>query len=183
MDTTENPWKILNDKKVYANQWIDVTEYQVLNPAGGEGIYGKVSFKNIAIGIIPLDEQLNTWIVGQYRFTLNDYSWEIPMGGGPKEDDPLLSAKRELKEETGISADTWACILKTHTSNSVTDEMGMVYQATGLSFGEQELEDSESDLKIRKIPLIDALAMVENGEITDAISQTGLFQVARMHNL
>src|SRR3546814_12030271 len=83
MDPKKNPWKILGETNVYDNPWIKLTEYAVLNPAGNRGIYGKVSFKNTAIGILPLDEQLNTWLVGQYRFPLDKWSWEIPEGGGP----------------------------------------------------------------------------------------------------
>src|SRR3954468_11310954 len=111
MDEQHNPWTILGQKEIYSNPWIKVMEYDVLNPAGGKGIYGKVHFKNLAIGIIPLDEQMNTWLVGQYRFTLNEYSWEIPAGGGLFAVDPVESAKRELKEETGLVADIWTEIL------------------------------------------------------------------------
>src|SRR6201991_5040012 len=108
METQENPWKVLGSKEKYDNNWIRVTEYDVINPSGGKGIYGKVHFKNLAIGIVPLDEELNMWIVGQYRFPINRYSWEIPEGGGLIGSDPLESAKRELQEETGLSANKWS---------------------------------------------------------------------------
>ena len=98
MDTHENPWQKLNTKLIYDNSWIRVDEHSVINPKGGKGIYGKVHFKNKAIGIIPIDDDMNTWLVGQYRYTLNEYSWEIPTGGGPMEEDILISAQRELKE-------------------------------------------------------------------------------------
>src|SRR5210317_201272 len=104
MTDHKNPWKMLSTKRIYDNAWITVDEHQVLNPSGNPGIYGKVHFKNLACGIIPLDADHNTWIVGQYRYTLNDYSGEIPMGGVPVGSDPLVGAKRELKEETGITA-------------------------------------------------------------------------------
>jgi ADP-ribose pyrophosphatase len=106
-----NPWTILSEREVYDNNWISVNEYDVLNPAGGKGIYGKVHFKNTAIGVIPLDDDLNTYLVGQYRFPLNRYSWEIPEGGGPLNSDTLTSAKRELKEETGLVAEAWTKLL------------------------------------------------------------------------
>ena len=183
MNKIHNPWTTISNKKIYSNQWIDLDEYDVINPGGGKGIYGKVSFKNIAIGIIPIDDDLNTWLVGQYRYTLDEYSWEIPMGGGPKENDPLISAKRELQEETGITASTWENIQKIHTSNSVTDELGYVYKATNLQFGEPDLEESESDLQIKKVPLREALRMVEASEITDSLSQAGIFKIARMLQL
>src|ERR1700748_2331212 len=103
----ENPWKVNSEKQVYDNAWINLTEYEVINPSGNPGIYGKVHFKNRAIGIIPLDEEMNTYLVGQYRFVLDQYSWEIPEGGGPLADDPLAAAKRELLEETGLMAREW----------------------------------------------------------------------------
>src|SRR5690349_13764017 len=110
----ENPWTTLSEKEVYDNPWINVTEYQVINPSGGRGIYGKVHFKNYAIGILPLDEELNTWLVGQYRYTIDQYSWEIPEGGGPLNISPLESAKRELLEETGLTASDWTEIQPFH---------------------------------------------------------------------
>src|SRR5210317_1777933 len=121
MKESVNPWKKLGEIVVYDNPWIRVEEHKVLNPKKGEGIYGKVCFKNRAIGILPIDKEFNTWLVGQYRYTLNEYSWEIPMGGGLLEEDPLSAAKRELKEETGLSAGKWTNVLRIHTSNSVTD--------------------------------------------------------------
>jgi hypothetical protein len=107
-----NPWQVLAARQMYDNNWIQVTEYDVINPNGGKGIYGKVHFKNIAIGVVVLDEQMNTYLVGQFRFPLGEYSWEIPEGGGSLNIDPLDSAKRELLEETGLVANNWQLILK-----------------------------------------------------------------------
>ncbi len=182
MEEHINPWKQLSSQEVYQNPWIAVYEDQVINPQGGKGIYGKVIFKNKAIAIIPLDEQGNTWLVGQYRYTLDEYSWEIPMGGGDRYDDPLAAAKRELKEETGLSADTWTKIMRLHTSNSVTDEEGFTYLAQGLEEGETEFDETE-DLAIKKLPFSEALNMVMEGNITDAISVAGILKVARLLKL
>ncbi len=182
MKTRDNPWQTRSQQEEYNNPWITVHEDQVTNPRGGTGIYGWVHFKNKAIGIVPVDERLNTWLVGQYRYTLNEYSWEIPMGGGPNEQDPLESARRELKEETGLTAAKWQKIMRIHTSNSVTDEEGFIYLAQQLTPGETEFDETE-DLRIQKLPLADALAMVLEGEITDAISISGIFRVARIFNL
>jgi len=165
----ENPWKTLSKKTVYDNPWISISHREVINPAGGEGIYGVVQFKNLAIGILPLDENLNTWLVGQYRYTLNEYTWEIPEGGGLLGTDPLESAKRELLEETGIKAEHWTKILDLQTSNSVTDEKGVAYVARGLSFGEAAPEETE-ELQVRKLPFSEVVEMVMNGEIKDALS-------------
>jgi len=103
MDESHNPWTILSQRPVYDNKWIGVTEYDIIKPRGGKGIYGKVHFKNLAIGVLPLDEEGNTWLVGQYRFTLEAYSWEIPEGGGAQTESAIESAQRELREETGSS--------------------------------------------------------------------------------
>jgi len=179
----KNPWQTLSVKEIYDNRWIKLEEHQVINPAGGKGIYGKVHFKNKAIGIVVLDDKLNTWLVGQYRYPLHEYSWEIPEGGCPLGTEPLTSAMRELKEETGIEAGKWELLLRFHTSNSVTDEEGFIFLAQELSFGERELEETEADLVVKKISLKDALAMVMNGQITDSMSVAGLLMVARMKNL
>ena len=167
----------------YDNAWINVTEHQVVNPSGGKGIYGKVHFKNKAIGIIALDEHRNTWLVGQYRYPLNEWSWEIPEGGGPIEGSVLESAKRELKEETGLTAKIWTEVLRTHLSNSVSDEEGFIFLAEELEQGDAELEETEADLKIWKLPFSQALDMVMKGTITDSLSVMGILKVARIKNI
>lgn len=173
----KNPWTTISKKEVYDNPWIRVEEHQVLTPARKNGIYGKVSFKNLAIGIVPIDNMGYTWLVGQYRYTLDEYSWEIPMGGGEKEETALESAKRELKEETGLEAEDWSLLLKIHTSNSVTDEVGYVYLAKDLSQGETEFDDTE-DLEIWYLPFQEAYQMVLDGKITDAISMAAIFKTS-----
>ncbi|MBL7832981.1 MAG: NUDIX hydrolase [Cyclobacteriaceae bacterium] len=177
-----NPWKTLSTRDVYENNWIKLEEHQVINPAGGNGIYGKVHFKNKAIGIVPLDQDGNTWLVGQHRYTLNAYSWEIPEGGCPLGTLPLDSAKRELKEETGMMAARWEQIMTFHTSNSVTDEEGFIFLAEELSFGANELEETEADLVVKKVPFKVAIDMVMRGEITDSMSVAGILKVARLKN-
>ena len=181
-DPHHNPWTTLSSKSIYENPWIRVREDQVLNPSGNPGIYGVVSMRNWALGIIPLDEHGNTWLVGQYRYTLNEWFWEIPMGGGLKEADMLESAKRELKEETGYTAARWTNIMRIHTSNSVTDEEGYVYLAEDLTPGEVEPEETEQ-LVVKKLPLKEAIEWVMEGKITDSISVGGLLKVARMKGL
>lgn len=174
-----NPWKVLSSREIYDNPWIRVKEDQVINPSGKPGIYGTVHFKNKAIGIIPLDEHLYTWLVGQYRYPLEEYSWEIPMGGGKLDIDILESAQRELKEETGLTAGKWTKIARIHTSNSVTDEEGFVFLAEELTQGHTEFEETE-DLLIKKMHLSEAVRMVMNNEITDSLSVGGILKVARL---
>jgi 8-oxo-dGTP pyrophosphatase MutT (NUDIX family) len=178
-DETRNPWQVLSSQPTYQNPWISVREDQVINPKGGRGIYGVVSMKNKALGIVPVDADGNTWLVGQYRYPLNEYSWEIPMGGGPVELDILESAQRELKEETGFTARRWTNIARLHTSNSVTDEEGFVFLAEELEAGDVEPEETE-ELRLWKLPLTEAVAMVMDNRITDAISVAGLLKAERV---
>ena len=172
----KNPWKKLTSKEVYETPWFKVRKDEVINPAGNDSIYTSVLFKNYALGIVPIDKDGNTWLVGQYRYPLEEYSWEIPMGGGPLEKDILDSAKRELKEETGIEAKKWMLYQRLHTSNSVTNEMGFVYLAEGLSFGEAEPEETE-DIQVKKLPFREVYEMVLNNEITDAISIAAILRL------
>lgn len=172
-------WKKLSSRTVYENDWMRVLEDHVVNPGGGENQYGHVHFKNRAIAIVPLDEAGNTWLVGQDRYTLGTYSWELPMGGAPLDEDPLDAAKRELKEETGLSASRWSEVMRLHTSNSITDELGIVYVAEGLTEGETAFEETE-DLQIRKLPLADAVQLVHQGEITDAISVAAILRISNL---
>jgi 8-oxo-dGTP pyrophosphatase MutT (NUDIX family) len=182
-DEIKNPWTTLSGEVKYDNRWINVTEYQVINPAGGKGIYGKIHFKNKGIGIIPVDDEGYTWLVGQYRYTLNEFHWEIPEGGGPLDEFPLLGAQRELKEETGISAKKWTALLRMNPSNSVSDEEAIIYLAEDLEFGESLLEETEADLVLKRLPLTEAIDMVMRGHIRDAMSMIGLLMLARMRGL
>ena len=178
-DETHNPWQTLASEIKYQNPWISVREDQVLNPGGGRGIYGVVTMKNKALGIVPVDADGNTWLVGQYRYPLREYSWEIPMGGGPVELDILASAQRELREETGLTAARWTRIARLHTSNSVTDEEGFVFLAEDLTMGEIEPEETE-DLHLWKLPLAQAVQMALDDRITDAISVAGLLKAEKI---
>ena len=172
----ETPWKITSQKEMYSNPWIGLTEYQVINPSGNPGIYGKVHFKNVAIGVFPLDDDLNTYLVGQFRFALGQYSWEMPEGGGPLDTEPLESAKRELLEETGLKAREWSELQRIHLSNSVSDELGIVYLARGLEQFEAEPEDTEQ-LEVRKVPFEKVYEMVCNNEITDSLTVAAVLKI------
>ena len=179
MNEAHNPWTVLNERTIYDNKWIGLTEYDVLNPSGGKGIYGKVRYKNLAIGILPLDEKGNTWLVGQYRFVLDAYSWEIPEGGGDPALAPVESARRELLEETGLVAADWLLLMEMHLSNSVSDERAYMFLARGLEQREAEPEETEQ-LVIRKLPFEEAYRMVERGEITDSMSVASILKVKLM---
>ena len=179
MDETKNPWTVLSLATVYENKWIRVDHHEVLSPGGGPGVYGKVHFKNYAIGVVPIDEKGNVILVGQYRFPLGAYSWEIPEGGGPKEISLLESAQRELREECGLVAKCWTEILGMDISNSVTDEESTIFLAWNLSVVHAQPDETEQ-LQVARIPFWNAVARVKRGEIRDAMSVAALLRVALM---
>ena len=164
-----NPWTILTTRPVYDNPWIRLTEHQVLNPRGRPGIYGVVHMKNLALGVLPIDDDGCTTLVGQYRFPLEAYSWEMPEGGGALDVPAEDSVRRELKEETGLVAEHWLELVRLHLSNSVTDEYARGFVAWGLSQHLAEPEDTE-DLRLRRIPFAEVVEMVGAGAITDAMT-------------
>jgi 8-oxo-dGTP pyrophosphatase MutT (NUDIX family) len=175
----QNPWQTKSSKKIYENPWISLTEHQVINPSGGKGIYGEVHFKNYAIGIIAIDEDDLIYLVGQYRYPLKQYSWELPEGGGPLDQEPLDSAKRELLEETGLVAQHWEEVLRMHLSNSVSNELGILYLAKDFEQFEAQPEETEQ-LEVKKIPFEEAYQMVIKGEITDSLTVAGILRVKLM---
>lgn len=149
-------------------------EDDVTQPDGAPGIYGVVSMKNRAVGIVPLHADGSVTLVGQYRYTMNEYSWEIPEGGCPDTELPEHAARRELREETGLIAATMEPLGgEIHLSNSVCDERGYLFLATQLEQGDANPEGTE-DLQIKRVPLQDAVAMALRGEITDGLSVLGL---------
>ena len=182
MEKENNPWKTISQETAYENAWIRVEHHQVLNPAGNPGIYGKVHFKNTAISIVPVDSDGFTYLVGQFRYTLNAYSWEVPEGGCSIESGESIveAAKRELLEEIGLVATEWKELGEVYLSNSVSDEKAVIYLAQNLSQHQACPEETEI-LKIRKLPLKDAIEMAKNGEITDALSVLSLLKIPALH--
>jgi len=171
----QNPWTVLAAQPIYDNNWISVTEFKVKNPNGGNGIYGKVHFKNHAIGIVAIDDEMNTYLVGQYRFPIDKYSWEIPEGGCPEGENLLHAAQRELLEETGLKAMHWQHIASMHLSNSVCDEAASIYVATGLQQFEAMPEETEQ-LVVKKLPFDEVYKMVMQGIITDSVTVSAILK-------
>jgi 8-oxo-dGTP pyrophosphatase MutT (NUDIX family) len=177
MSDPANPWTTLTEKIMYENPWVRVEEHEVINPTGNPGIYGKIHFKNIAVAVLPLDDQGYTWLVGQYRYPLDSYEWEIPEGGCKEGESTLAAAQRELAEETGLRATRFENILEMQLSNSVSDEVSVSYLATGLTEGTAYPEEDEK-IQIRKVPFHEAVEMVKKGEIRDALSVATILKAA-----
>lgn len=173
-----NPWVTSGTREIYENPWIRIREDAVVQPDGKPGIYGVVHFRNKAIGAIPIDDEGYTYLVGQYRYPLGIYSWEIPEGGCPEGEDNLAAAQRELLEETGLTARHWELLGESHLSNSATDEIAYLYLAQGLVQGPAQPEGTER-LCLKRVPFETAVEMVLKGEITDAMSMLAILLLAR----
>ena len=173
------PWKAFEERQVYDNPWIQVRETRAEAPTGAPAVYGVVGFKNLAIGVLPILPDGRIVLVGQHRFPLRDYSWEIPEGGAPVGSDPLEGARRELREETGLDAAEWIEELRFQLSNSVTDERGFGFIATGLRQEKAE-PDATEDLAVARIPFLEALEQTIAGRIQDLITVAMLFRAYHM---
>lgn len=167
------PWTRLSSRPVYENPWIRVREDRVLRPDGSPGIYGVVHFRNLAVGVVPLDAEGRVTLVGQYRYPLRAYSWEIPEGGCPEGEDPLEAAKRELREETGCTAARWDFLGTVALSNSATDEVGYLWLARELTEGSADPEPGE-ELSVRKAAWEEAWRLAMAGELADSLTVMGM---------
>jgi 8-oxo-dGTP pyrophosphatase MutT (NUDIX family) len=174
---TNGPWTRRSRRVAYENAWITVWHDEVIRPDGADGIYGVVHFANVAAGVLALDDRDRVLLVGQHRYTLEDYSWEIPEGGVPAGETPLEGAQRELLEETGIVAAEWRELARLHLSNSVSDERAVLFTATGLTQG-LATPDGTEDLAIRWLPFDEVLAMTLDGRITDAMTVVAVERIA-----
>ncbi len=170
-------WRRVSRRVAYENPWITIWHDDVLRPDGQPGIYGVVHFANVAVGVVALDADDRIVLVEQDRYTFGHRSLEIPEGGSPHGEPPLEGARRELREETGLDARDWREIARAELSNSVTDEVAVLYLATGLIEGDAAPEGTE-DLAIARVPFDEAVAMTLDGRIVDALSVLGIQRVA-----
>jgi 8-oxo-dGTP pyrophosphatase MutT (NUDIX family) len=177
-DPTANPWRRVSRRVAYENPWITLWHDEVIRPDGEPGIYGVVHFRHLAIGVVPLDvERDSVLLVGQFRYTLDRYSWEIPEGGGGFDESPEEAARRELAEETGYTGGSWRELCRADLSNSVTDETAILFVATDLVAGPANPEGTERLLE-RWVPFDEAMTMIHQGEITDAMTILAMQQLA-----
>ncbi|MEX1296766.1 MAG: NUDIX hydrolase [Candidatus Limnocylindrales bacterium] len=167
--TKVGPWTRTRRTVSYRNPWLTVWHDEVTRPDGEPGIYGVIHFKNAAVGVVAIDEQDRVALVGQHRYAFDAYHWEIPEGGSPPDEDSLDGAKRELLEETGLTAREWRVIGRWELSNSVTDEAAVAYLATDLAHG-TAVPDPDEQLEFRWAPFDEVMTMIERGEITDALT-------------
>lgn len=175
------PWSRGEQRMIFENPWLSLTEHEAVAPTGAPARYGVVGFKNYAIAVLPLHADGSVTLVGQHRFVHADYSWEIPEGGGPLDEDPLESAKRELAEETGLVASEWREIMRTQLSNSVTDERAIGFIALGLSQGAQGHEQDETeDLAIVRAPFREVLEAALAGHLQDMLTVAMLLRAYHM---
>jgi len=171
------PWKRRTRRVAYENPWITIWHDEVIRPDGEPGVYGVVHFANLAVGVLALDEAGRVLLVGQHRYALDQYSWEIPEGGVPAGESPLDGARRELREETGVEAAEWIEMSRSHLSNSVSDEEAVLFLATGLTHGLATPDGTES-LAIRWVPFDEVLAMTMDGRVTDAMTILAVHRAA-----
>jgi 8-oxo-dGTP pyrophosphatase MutT (NUDIX family) len=177
-ENESNPWRRESRRVAYDNAWIELFHDEVIRPDGRPGIYGVVHFRHRAIGVVPLDLATDqVLLVGQYRYTLDRYSWEIPEGGGRFDEEPEEAARRELQEETGYGGGTWRELCRCDLSNSVTDEVAVLFAATGLVPGEANPEGTER-IEVRWVAFDEAMTMIGRGEISDAMTVIALQAVA-----
>jgi len=171
------PWVRRKRRTAYENAWVTVWHDEVTRPDGLPGIYGLVHFANLAVGVAVLDDDDRILLVGQHRYALDAMSWEIPEGGVPPGEAPLEGAARELREETGVEAADWRELARLHLSNSVSDEVAVVFSAKAVAHGEADPDGTE-ELEVRWLPFEDALAMTLDGRITDAVTVVAIERLA-----
>ena len=172
-----NPWKKLSEKLVYKNPWIHVYEDQVTRPDGTEGVYGRIETNGPVVVIIALTPDDEIYLVGQYRYLTNMFSWELPCGNS-EGDDPLIAAKRELQEETGLVANEWEQIADGQSNNGMLTELMHIFVARDLTQTNENEQLEEGITQMKKIPFSEAIAMAKNREITDALALAGILHAA-----
>lgn len=172
-----NPWITNSSRVVYQNTWISVREDQVIRPDGNPGIYGVVEIRP-SVGVLAMNDREEVVLVGQWRYAMNRYSWEIPRGGShPGETDMLAVAQRELMEEAGVVASDWEPLGKVDICNGVANDVQSLFFARGLSATNRQL-DPEEEIALEWRPFETVLSMAMDGRITEVCSIAAILKVA-----
>lgn len=174
-----DPWIVKGVSRAFENAWFVVDSHAVIHPHGAEGVYSVVRPRRVAVGVLPIDDEGYVHLVGQWRFPLKRYSWEMPEGGADPGEEPRACAVRELKEEAGLVAGALRPILEMDMSNSFTDEIAMVFLATGLEAGEAQPDPTEV-LKRRRAPFLEVLDKVASGYIRDSLTVAAVLRAHHM---
>lgn len=172
-------WRVKTVERVHDNPWFAVDAYQAIAPTRADARYFMQVYKNVAVGVLPLHEDGTVTLVGQWRFCFGAYSWELPEGGAPLDEDPLDGAKRELREEAGLEAAEWRLVLRMDLSNASSDEIALGFLATGFTAATTAPDPTEQ-LSVARIPFREALRAAVAGEITDAITVAMLLRLHHM---
>jgi 8-oxo-dGTP pyrophosphatase MutT (NUDIX family) len=177
--TPTPPWRDLGHEIVHETPWMKVTEHRAIAPTGREAAYGVLRFQNIATGVLPVHPDGTVTLVGQARFARANYSWEMPEGGAPFGEDPLDAVKRELAEEAGLEAASWALALRVEVSNSITDEIGYTWIAWDLKPVPVNPDPTEI-MTIVRVPFLSLLHEIERGAILDSFTVATAYRAYHM---
>ncbi len=174
-----NPWTLKRKTQPFENAWFRIDAHEVVRPDGADGTYDVIRIRRLAVGVLPIDADGAVHLVGQWRFPLERYSWEMPEGGAEPGEDALECAKRELEEETGLSARTYQRILEMDLSNSLTDETAVIFIATDLTPGVASPEGTEV-LERRTASFAEVLSRVVDGRIRDSLTVAAVLRAHHM---
>ena len=172
-------WRVNTSQEVHDNPWFSVEIDDAIAPTGVPAKYFVQRYKNVAVGVLPLHDDGRVSLVGQWRHPFNAYSWELPEGGAPHDEDPLDGAKRELAEEAGLTARDWRQVLTMQLSNASSDEISIGYLAMGLGPTETDFDPTEA-LTPATVPFREALNAAISGQIQDSITVAMLLRVHHM---
>lgn len=170
----QNPWRTLSSRTIYRNPWLALREDRVIRPDGAEGIYSVVEMRP-SCGIVAINEDNQIALVGQWRYVHDRYSLEIPTGGSDQGETPLDAAKRELLEETGLTAEDWTALGTIDNCNGCTTDVAHLFSARNLTTG-PSIPQGDEQVELRWMPFVDAVAAVMEGKITDSVSVAGILK-------
>lgn len=172
-------WKSLGESVLVDTPWMRVTRHPAVAPTGMTADYVVMRPRNVGTGVLPLHDDGTVSLVGQHRFTLMRYSWEMPEGGAPEGEDPFDAVRRELAEEAGLRAEHWRAALDMDLSNSITDERAMTWVAWGLTPAPLDPDPTEVIVSAR-VPFRDLLAEVARGAVRDSMTVATAYKAYHM---